>query len=261
MTETTTAVTSEEGTEFKQAITRKKQLFLLFFTTGNSRGDNVMYYSAKTRRSNIENSTWYNKNIHLIFNVPIQDIAEVITTVQSSISKRGVVRKVEVKEISIFSHSWYDGPAGSMPSSIAPIIGNQMTIEGGWDSINYNWAPNSRFVAYGCNSGTDDEEQNIFVKELSKSSKFNYVKVWGQPSPTWPSLYPDKRETTVLRNINTGWSVASCYMVASVYGQGMAATRGIPLSKPSTKEAKNYLNNRLIERNYQNVFNSPFSRS
>lgn len=252
----TTAATSKEGTEVKQKITRKKQLFLLFYTTSNSRGDSVMYHSAKTRRNNIENSAWYNKDIHLVFNVPIQDIAEVITTVPSSISKRGGIGKVEVKEISIFSHSWYDGPVGSIPSTVAPVVGNQMEIEGGWDSIDYHWASNSRFVAYGCNSGTDDAGQRVFVQELSSSPKFNLVKVWGQPSPTWPSIYPNKRETTVLRNLDTGWSITSCYMVASVYGKGMAATRGIPLSNPETKKAKNYLNNRLIERNYQNVFNS-----
>ena len=57
MTESkTTATTSKEGTEVKQKITRKKQLFLLFYTTGNSRGDNVMYHSAKTRRENIVKS-------------------------------------------------------------------------------------------------------------------------------------------------------------------------------------------------------------
>ena len=257
MTESkTTATTSKEGTEVKQKITRKKQLFLLFYTTGNSRGDNVMYHSAKTRRENIVKSGWYNAKIHLVFNVPIQDIAEVVTTVPSSISKRGGIGKVEVKEISIFSHSWYDGPVGSVSSSLAPIVGNQMEIKGGWDSIDYSWAPNSRFVAYGCNSGTDNEGEKVFVKELSNSPKFNFVKVWGQPSPTWPSIYRDKRETTFLRNIDTGWSVTSCYMVASVYGKGLAATRGIPLSNPEAKKAKNYLNNLLIERNYQNVFNS-----
>lgn len=69
---------------------------------GNYRGDDLMYFSAKTRRFNIENASWFKKDIHLVFSVSIQDIAEIITTVSSAIEKRGGIGKVEIKEISIF---------------------------------------------------------------------------------------------------------------------------------------------------------------
>ena len=251
----TTAPTATGKNDVKQVIKRKKQLFLLFYTTQNSRGDSFMYHAAKTRRQNIEKSSWYNKNIHLIFNVPIQDIAEVVTTIPQSIQKRGGVGQIEVKEVSVFSHSWFDGPVGSLPSSIAPVLGNQMKINGGWDSIDYHWAVRGRFVAYGCQPGTDKAKKRISVKELSESSKFKDVHVWGQPSPTWPSLYPDMRETTIYRNLDVGWAFDECYMVASVYGKGLAATRYIPLDRPQANKSKKYVNGILVLRSYQDAFN------
>lgn len=100
-TVSTTKTSTQENNTQHVKITRK-QLFLLFYTTDNSRGDDIMYFSAKTRRFNIEKASWFDKDIHLVFSIPIQDIAEIITTVSSSINKRGGVGKVEVKEISIF---------------------------------------------------------------------------------------------------------------------------------------------------------------
>ena len=55
-----------------------------------------MYHSAKTRRENIVKSEWYNAKIHLVFNVPIQDIAEVVTTVPSSIDPCRQIRRTKL---------------------------------------------------------------------------------------------------------------------------------------------------------------------
>lgn len=235
-------------------ITRKKQLFLLFYTTDNYRGDNLMYFSAKTRRFNIENSSWFNKDEHLVFNVPIQDIAEIITTVASSIEKRGGLAKVEIKEISIFSHAWYDGPTGSAPCTVDPISEKQMGLSG-WSTINAPWAPISRFVMFGCNTATDDKGARVFAKDLSKTPNFQNVEVWGQTGPAKPSFYPDKRDSSILRNMEMGWSVNASYMVASTPGDGLAATRGTPLPSPRALPMKKFINGELIETAFQSQFN------
>lgn len=235
-------------------ITRKKQLFLLFYTTENYRGDDVMYFSAKTRRSNIENSSWFNKDIHLVFNVPIQDIAEIITTVTSSIEKRGGKGKVEIKEISIFSHAWYDGPTGSATCTVDKVSEKQMHLSG-WSMIDAQWAPNARFVMFGCNTASDDAGARVFAQDLSMCSNLKDVEVWGQTGPAKPSFYPDKRDTSVLRNMGTGWSVNATYMVASTLGDGLAATRGVPMLFPRALPMKKFINGILIETTFQSQFN------
>lgn len=267
--QTTTGTTSARGETYKQQISRKKELFLLFYTKGNHRGDALMYYAAKTRRQNIERQPWFDSRFHLVFNVPIQSMSEVVETVPLSITKRGGREHVRVKEINIFSHAWYDGPTGSIRSRRAPVSNAQMDISGGWDSIDYNWANNARFVMFGCNSATDEEGERVFAKELSANPKFHDVTVWGQPSGAYPSLYPDKRETVIARSFNwegddgtikdwnAGWAAGSaCYMVAGVKGQGVGAHRGVPFLSAEAKPMKKYKNGVLIGRSHQSEFNT-----
>ena len=253
-TVSTTKTSTQENNTQHVKITRKKQLFLLFYTTDNSRGDDLMYFSAKTRRFNIEKASWFDKDIHLVFSIPIQDIAEIITTVSSSINKRGGVGKVEVKEISIFSHAWYDGPTGSAPCTVDPVSEKQMALSG-WSTINAQWAPTARFVMFGCNTASDDKDVRVFAKDLSECSNFQNVQVWGQTGPAKPSFYPDKRDSSVLRNMGTGWTVNTTYMVASTPGDGFAATRGVPLFSPPALPMKKFINGVLIETALQNQFN------
>lgn len=265
----TTATTSRQGTQHQQKISRKKELFLLFYTTGNRNGDMLMYCSAKTRRQNIEQQPWFDKRFHLVFNIPIQKISEVIETIPLSIEKRGGKEWVRLKEVSIFSHAWFDGPAGSQPSKTAPLSPYQMHISGGWDSVDYNWADDARFVMFGCNSATDALGARVFAQELSKNPKFHDVTVWGQPDSAYPSLYPDKRITVVARSISwvnkdgtikdwrAGWLAGrTCYMVACKRGQGLAAHRGIPFLAPEAKKMKKYKNGVLVGRAYQSEFNN-----
>ncbi|WP_151714248.1 hypothetical protein [Acinetobacter bereziniae] len=235
-------------------ITRKKQLFLLFYTTGNARGDNLMIYSAITRRINIKNEKWFDKNQHLVFLVPIQDIAEIITTIASSITKRGGIGNVEIKEVSIFSHAWFDGPTGSAICTIDPVSFKQMGLSG-WSQIDFQWADKSRFVMFGCNTATDTKDARIFARDLSECVNFKGIEVWGQSAPAKPSYYPDKRDSSILRNDDKGWHINFTYMVGSKPGDGLRATRGVPLPFPPAQPMKKYINGKLIERAFQNQFN------
>ncbi|MFC6051705.1 hypothetical protein A6M14_03600 [Acinetobacter sp. Ac_877] len=237
-------------------ISRKKKLFLLFYTTKNRRGDNFMYFAAKTRRYNIENASWFNKDEHLVFNVPIQDIAEVVKTVLSSIEKRGGVGKVVVKEISIFSHAWFDGPTGSAICTMAPESEKQMKIDGGWSKLEAHWATDARFVMFGCNTASDDPQATrSFAEDISKSPNFRDVEIWGQTGPAKPSFYPDKRDSSALRNVGTGWSVNATYMVAGTDVDGFAATRGVPLNSPTPLPMKKYVNGVQKGKIFQSQFN------
>ena len=251
---------SEKNTTQHVQITRKKQLFLLFYTTGNYRGDNLMLYSAVTRRILIKNELWFDKNQHLVFLIPIQDIAEVITTVANSIQKRGGIGKVEVKEVNIFSHAWFDGPTGSAPCSVDPISVKQMGLSG-WGSIDFQWASKARFAMFGCNTATDVKGEKNFAKELSECVNFKDIEVWGQSAPAKPSYYPNTRDSSTLRNDDQGWHVNFTYMVGSTQGDGLAATRGVPLPFPPAKLMKKYINGQLLARAFQNEFNDHGSNS
>lgn len=109
----------------------------------------------------------------------------------------------------------------------------------GWSTINAQWAPTARFVMFGCNTASDDKDVRVFAKDLSECSNFQNVQVWGQTGPAKPSFYPDKRDSSVLRNMGTGWTVNTTYMVASTPGDGFAATRGVPLFSPPALPMKN----------------------
>ena len=121
--------------------------------------------------------------------------------------------------------------------------------------INAQWAPTARFVMFDCNTASDDKDVRVFAKDLSECSNFQNVQVWGQTGPAKPSFYPDKRDSSVLRNMGTGWTVNTTYMVASTPGDGFAATRGVPLFSPPALPMKKFINGVLIETAFQNQFN------
>jgi len=108
---------------------------------------------------------------------------------------------------------------------------------------------------FGCNTATDVKGARIFAKDLSDCVNFRDIEVWGQSAPAKPSFYPDKRDSSILRNDDQGWHVNFTYMVGSIPGDGLRATRGVPLPFPPAQPMKKYINGKLIERAFQKQFN------
>lgn len=122
----------------------------------------------------------------------------------------------------------------------------------GWFTINAQWVPAARFVMFGRNTASNDKGARVFAKDISECSNFQNVQVWGQTGPAKPSFYPDERDSSILRNMGTGWSVNNTYMVAFKLGDGFAVARGVPLRYSPTLLMKKFINCVLSETAFQN---------
>lgn len=189
-----------------------RDIFILFYTPGNSRGDEVFHAAALTRQVDIQKSSNFN---------PAND--KVVMAVQDMASIQGMVNGVvstysekygQTQEFSIWSHAGLDGPTGTVETSSNAVDGKQMSTEG-WGNINFNWksdGANANF--FGCKTGVDYTKKEItnyyrnssgglspeysisktsFEKEISSLSNFSNVKVAGQTSSAYPSMYTNYR--------------------------------------------------------------------
>lgn len=254
MKKTTTGITKKAPNNIvHQVITRPKELFLMFWVDENYDGRKMFSEAAQTRMNNIKKEEWYDEKIHKIHCPPIQSLDEINKIIISWVNIYDGADKAKVREIGIFSHAALDGPIAVFASNVPPVPNypSQMAISGGWDSIDFNWAPNNaKCVFYGCNSGL----LNIgFAQRVSALANFKNVTVWGQDSSTYPSFYPDKRVTTAERTIDLGWDIGETYMVGGSQDQGaMALTPGL---EPDAIPFNFFLNGKIIGSSHQGIFN------
>jgi hypothetical protein len=201
------------------------ELFLFFYVSGYDHGDELMAEAAQTRLQVIKESRWYDPEKHKVHCPPIQDISEIIQIVANYISQYGGESKAFSREIGVFSHSGWDGPIGTVPTSVAPEpVYKQQMLMPGWEQIRFNWVPhNARFVIFGCNSANESNATKVFAKNLSDLANFRNADVWGQSTSSFPSFVPDYRVTSVARSMGMGWNVGKTYMVGGNAGRGRTA--------------------------------------
>jgi len=70
----------------------------------------------------------------------------------------------------------------------------------GWEQIKVKWADNAKCVFYGCNTANPKAKLN-FAQNISNLPNFKNVEVWGQPSYSYPSFFPDYRATSLERSL------------------------------------------------------------
>lgn len=210
-----TAVTAlMENNTHHVKITKKKQLFLLFWIAEEDKGKNLFSESAQTRMKNIKKQQGYNEETHKVHCPPLHSFSEIQIIINNWIEHYGGKSKAVIKEIAFFSHSGLDGPIiYSDPHYM------QMPLDG-WNNLNFNWySGDIRCTFFGCNSAKNPS----FAQKISYLSNFLGVEVGGQSASSFPSFSPSERITSVARSNNLAWSVADTYMVGSKVGKGKQA--------------------------------------
>lgn len=197
-------------------------LYMLFYVNGYTRigygCDDEIKAAAYTRKSDIENSKWFDPKRDLVIVSEIDNFADLSEMVKNNISNNQQYGKT--KEVGFWSHAGYDGPIGSINSSEDDIIGSrQLSIEG-WGKINFNWAPNAAIGFYGCNSGTTKKKsEKNFAKSISKNGNMKNINVYGQPTTSAfsGSQYKAKKVDSSQMLHDKGYSFPRTYQVASKY--------------------------------------------
>ena len=171
-----------------------RSIYMLFYTSGNNRGDEMFRSAAETRKYEIEHSDYFDNNKDIVILGSIQDLSDIGQFVKNIIdSYSGSFGKTA--EFSFWSHASLDGPTGTIPTSSNAIDKNQMSIEG-WGNINFNWGKDATANFYGCRTGVSDGKKASFVTRISAQSNFRDVTISGQTSYAYPSIYTNVRQNT-----------------------------------------------------------------
>ena len=187
-----------------------ERIYMLFYTTGNNRGDEMFKSAAVTRKLDIENSKDFDSDKDIVIMASISDLGTLRGTV-SDIVDTYSEQYGKTAEFSMWSHGRFDGPVGTSPTSSDAVDGNQMSLEG-WSKIDFNWDNQATANFYGCNTG-NAEKGTSFSTNISGLSNFKDVTVHGQISYAYPSVYTDSRQTN--QNILDGRDNFPTYFVSS----------------------------------------------
>ncbi len=186
-----------------------KDIYILYYTEGNDRGDEMYKAAAYTRRSDIRESQDFDESKDIVIIKPIKDLAKLKEQVKVIVDTHSH-RYGKTKEFSIWSHSKLDGPTGTTATSANAIDKKQMNL-GGWGEIDFNWKNNGEGTEanfFGCDAGRERvrlvfhhpqlehpevETSPSFVLNVSTLPNFNNVEVAGQPGSSFPSKYTNIR--------------------------------------------------------------------
>lgn len=254
-------------------ITRPKELFLFFWvdeiepdvdTTWNPlktlTARDFFKSAARTRLVNLQSEPWYDARLHYAHCPPIQYFSEIQVIIDSYINKYGGAGKIEVKEISFFSHAGWDGPIIYYAQKKDPLdilFGqwkSQLKLPV-WGTFNFYWAVNKecRLNFFGCNTGNEEKYDGIriFSKNTAIILNNSNVIVSGQMTSSFPSFYPDSRFTSPTRSMNKGWDVGHTYMVSADGGKGKDAH----YSRVEANKMVFYKGDKELSKSYQSIFN------
>jgi RHS repeat-associated protein len=188
-----------------------EKIYMLFYTVGNSRGDNMFHAAALTRRSDIMNSTSFNAKNDIVVMRPIQDLA-LITNEVHNINHDYGERYGKTVEFDVWSHGGLDGPTGTQPTSLHALDSKQMTLEG-WSEIGFNWDENASANFYGCRTGKSENRVPSFAQAVSELDNFKDVRVSGQSKKAYPSTSQSRRNETSRYFSKLGILFTKTYMV------------------------------------------------
>ena len=188
-----------------------EDVYLYYYVKSDNEEDNSMFMNAALTRAK-----------EMLSNMKEGDISKVsfiedLGTLESSVEKD--VKELSPKfggtrEVGIFSHAGLDGPIGSKPTSknalynkgdlgldgrAVPQNSTQLSING-WSKIDFNFINDGKSKAgfFGCNTGRDpdgDGPRQSFTTTLSSLANFKNVKVGGQSSSSYPSMFTNVRQT------------------------------------------------------------------
>ena len=186
-----------------------QRIFMLFYTIGNRRGDDMFKAAAETRMADIMSTSNYQKEQDIVILRSIQDLGQIEELVKGIVNDYSEVYG-KTAEFSIWSHAGLDGPTGTVETSHYAVDRNQMSIDG-WSSINFNWEQNAIAGFFGCKTGVGNNASPSFVTRLSARANFKDVNLYGQTSSAYPST--DRYNRVTSQDIINGRFNSSIYMV------------------------------------------------
>lgn len=193
---------------------------MLLYTVGNGTNDDNMFkMAAETRMRDIMKSKGFDASKDIVVMKSITDLGTISETVNSIVSCYSKQYGNTI-EFDLWSHSGLDGPIGTVPTSNYPLETLQMNMQG-WESIDFNWANNASAYFYGCRTGASSTEYSSFTTNLSALKNFHNINIYGQSSFSYPSVYTNRRETTL--DILQGNFSYPTYMVGGTKGDGINA--------------------------------------
>lgn len=192
-----------------------QDIYILYYTSGNNRGDEMFRAAALTRKVDIERSSHFDPAKDIVVVLAVQDMASIQKSVNNTVATYSP-KYGATQEFSIWSHAGTDGPTGTVATSENAVDGKQMSMEG-WSKIDFNWknggeGTNANF--FGCRTGVNYEKKEIsnyyrnenggispeytitttsFAKQISNLSNFANVNVSGQTSSAYPSQFTNYR--------------------------------------------------------------------
>ena len=197
-----------------------EEVYMLFYTKGNKKGDGMFKAAALTRKRDIENSSSFDKDNDIVVLYEVSDLSSIQGSVVR-IQKKYGEKYGKTKEFDLWSHGRLDGPTGSTITSKNRLDDgsgrNQMTLEG-WGSINFNWSDNASASFYGCQTGVEDKGSS-FAQRLSNCENFSGVLVSGMSDygfPSYSSSSYQKHSDDYITSENNGNIVYKpTYMVST----------------------------------------------
>lgn len=239
-----------------------RDIYILFATTGNYRGDAMMSAAAETRQRNIEQSNFFDPAKDKVVVLQVSDMAQIKTMVEQTVSTYSG-QYGQTREVGIFSHGGWQGPTGSVPTS------QDATAEGafqmkpeGWAKIDFNWIENgANFTMYGCNTGNDLNREKTqwvgsFARTLSNLPNFDNTQVAGQSSSAYPSFSSFVRESNLSRSASIGFSLEDTYMVGGNAGEGFKSMWFTPMAAPLANPINIYREGQKIGSGFQSTSSS-----
>lgn len=261
------ATTKPGGNEIAVKITRRAQIFLLFWIDEDDRARKMFHEAAQTRLIIIKTEPWYDPLTHKVHCPNITHFSQIQKTIDYWINHYGGEGKAFIKEISFFSHAGLQGPLiynayQFDPKEILIQIANgehQQMLETEWAKLKYYWwNSETRLNFFGCNTAIWDKDNKnynkAFAKKISTYTNSQNVIVSGQSSSSYPSFLPDLRITAdhIAISSGFGWDYAPTFMVASIGGQGL---RAITTRSAVTKKMNFFKNGLFVQEGFQSIFN------
>lgn len=205
-----------------------RDIYVLFYTTGNDHGDAMFKAAAQTRMDNIQNSQFFDPSKDKVVMLQLTDMSDIQNQMNNVVSQYSE-QYGQTREVGVWSHAGWDGPIGTEETQSNGLYegSTQMSMDG-WSQIDFNWTENSASCTfYGCNTGNDlsyDKTNWVgsFSRDISKQSNFKGVQVAGQSSSSFPSFSPFVRATNFARSYypGIGFSIGETYMVGGNQGEG-----------------------------------------
>ena len=211
-----------------------EKIYMLFYTVGNRRGDEMFFAAAETRKKNIEKDASFNDMQDIVLLRSISNLSDIEALVSGIVEKYSDVYG-KTAEFSIWSHGGLDGPVGTVQTTTNELDRMQMSMKG-WSSIDFNFGKKAQANFFGCKTGLGNDKFPSFAQRISGLDNFENVEVHGQAASSYPSIYSNYRTST--KGIIRGSFSYPTYLV----GSGHSGVRGhfLPVSRVSIPMTANY---------------------